>query len=51
VKPIFLSVGHQIDTETATEIIKTLVNKDSHIPIPTRLVDIMTHEKRKELQK
>lgn len=48
VKPVFLSVGNQIDINTATEIAKTLVTKESHIPIPTRLADIMTHEKRKE---
>lgn len=48
VKPIFLSIGNRIDIDTATKITETLVNKESHIPIPTRLADIMTHEKRKE---
>lgn len=47
VKPIFLSVGHKVDIETAMEIVKVLVTKDSHIPIPTRYADMMTHEMRK----
>ncbi len=51
VKPIFLSIGHQIDLNTATEIVKNLVEKDSHIPIPTRYADLMTHEMRRQYQK
>lgn len=49
VKPIFLSVGNKIDLETATEIVKHFTNKKSHIPLPTRFADIMTHEVRKSL--
>lgn len=47
VKPIFISVGNYIDLKTATEIIKHCVTKESHIPAPTRLADIETHERRK----
>ncbi|MBQ3782109.1 MAG: endonuclease V [Lachnospiraceae bacterium] len=50
VKPIFLSIGNKIDIDTATNIIMRLVTKDSHIPIPTRYADIMTHEMRKKYQ-
>lgn len=48
VKPIFLSVGHKVDLETAMGIAAKLVTKDSHIPLPTRLADIMTHKVRKD---
>ena len=48
VKPVFLSIGNKIDLDTAMEITNTLVTKDSHIPLPTRLADIMTHEIRKK---
>lgn len=51
VRPIFLSIGNLIDLDTATEVIKSLVTKESHIPMPTRCADIMTHEMRKEYQK
>ena len=47
VKPIFLSIGNRIDIDTAMKMAVSLVTKDSHIPIPTRLADIMTHEIRK----
>lgn len=47
VKPIFLSIGNKIDLDTAMQVTNTLVMKDSHIPLPTRLADIMTHEIRK----
>ena len=48
VKPIFLSIGNQIDLDTAMQVTNALVTKESHIPLPTRLADIMTHEVRKE---
>ena len=50
VKPIFLSIGNMVDIDTAMDVIKTLTTKESHIPIPTRYADIMTHEMRKEYQ-
>ncbi len=49
VKPIFLSVGNAIDINTATQMANKLTTRESHVPIPTRLADLMTHEKRKEL--
>lgn len=51
VRPIFLSVGNRIDLDTAMEVTQHFVTKDSHIPMPTRCADIMTHEMRKEYQK
>lgn len=48
VRPVFLSIGNKIDIQTAYEIIKRLITKESHIPSPTRLADIMTHEMRKK---
>lgn len=50
VKPVFLSIGNAIDLDTATEMACRLTTKEGHIPLPTRLADIMTHEKRKEYQ-
>lgn len=46
VKPVFVSVGNMIDLNTATELTMRLVDKESHIPIPTRLADIETHIER-----
>ncbi|EJO5347057.1 endonuclease V [Clostridium botulinum] len=46
-KPIFLSVGNYIDLETSTQIVSSLITKESRIPIPTRLADIETHKMRK----
>lgn len=51
VRPIFLSVGNMIDIETAMQVTKHFVTKESHIPMPTRYADIMTHEMRKECQR
>ncbi len=50
VKPVFLSVGNFISLETATKIIMSLVEKESHIPIPTRLADLETHTARNNLR-
>ena len=50
VKPIFVSVGNRIDLATAMELTKMLITADSHIPVPTRLADLMTHRIRKEYQ-
>lgn len=49
VKPVFLSIGNKIDLETATDVIKHFTDKKSHIPIPTRYADIMTHEIRNRI--
>ena len=48
VKPIFLSIGNKMDLHTAMEITRHMVTRESHIPIPTRYADIMTHEVRRE---
>lgn len=50
VKPIFISCGNWIDLETSTEIVMTLINNESRLPIPVRLADIETHIMRKKLQ-
>ena len=50
VKPIFVSVGNDIDLDTATKIVCDFVNHESHIPLPTRLADIETRKMRKKLQ-
>ncbi len=50
VKPIFLSVGNDLDLDTSTEIVKHLINKESRIPLPTRLADLDTHEQRRIYQ-
>ncbi len=48
VKPIFISAGNYIDLDTCMKIVNKLIKKDSHIPIPTREADILTHVRRKE---
>lgn len=48
VKPIFISMGNKIDLETAMCVVENMITKDSHIPLPTRLADIMTHKIRKK---
>ena len=51
-KPIFVSVGNYMNLNNAKEIILKCVNKESRIPIPTRLADIETHKLRSQfLQK
>ncbi len=49
VKPIYVSVGNFINIDTAAELALMLVDGESHIPMPTRLADIETHIKRREL--
>lgn len=49
-KPIFISCGNYIDLETTTEIVLNLINKESRIPIPTRLADLETHIVREKLR-
>ena len=50
VKPIFLSIGNKIDLDTVMELTNMVITKDSHIPVPTRMADLMTHKVRKEYQ-
>ena len=48
VKPVFLSIGNMIDLDTATSITFKMIDKEGHIPSPTRYADIMTHSVRSE---
>ena len=43
VKPIFVSIGNSISLGTACALALQLTDKESHIPIPTRLADLETH--------
>ena len=47
-RPIFVSIGNYMSLENAKTIIMHCINKESRIPIPTRLADIETHKLRKE---
>ena len=47
VKPIFLSVGNYISLNSVTTLSLSLTDKESHIPVPTRLADIETRVQRK----
>lgn len=51
VRPVFVSVGNQMDIDTATSLTMSLIEDDSHIPIPTRYADLETHTMRNSLQK
>ncbi|WP_294666913.1 endonuclease V [uncultured Fusobacterium sp.] len=46
VKPVFVFVGNCMKLETAIKIIMLLVEKESHIPLPTRYAYIATHKMR-----
>ena len=48
VKPVFISTGNKISLDTAVYMANELTGTDSHIPIPTRLADIMTHKEREK---
>ena len=50
VKPVFVSAGNNITLETASRLTLSLTDKESHIPIPTRLADLETHVAREELR-
>lgn len=50
VKPIFISAGNFICLDTACDIAMKLTDKESHIPIPTRLADLETHLAREALR-
>lgn len=50
VKPVFVSVGNNISLDTATKITMSMVEKESHIPIPTRYADLETHIERENLR-
>ncbi|MDE7211336.1 MAG: endonuclease V [Lachnospiraceae bacterium] len=48
VKPVFISAGNKVDLDTAVLMAMELTEKESHIPLPTRLADLMTHEERRK---
>lgn len=50
VRPVFVSVGNGISLDTATDIVMQLTERDSRIPLPTRLADLETHIERKRLK-
>ncbi len=50
VKPIFVSAGNYISLDTACEFALKLTDYESHIPVPTRAADLMTHAERKRLK-
>ncbi|MDE7299359.1 MAG: endonuclease V, partial [Lachnospiraceae bacterium] len=50
VKPVFVSTGNKIDLDTAVQMARELTERESHIPLPTRLADLMTHEERRRLK-
>ncbi|MBQ8966313.1 endonuclease V [Ruminococcus sp.] len=49
VRPVFVSAGNKVCLDTACRIAIMLTDKESHIPIPTRLADLETHAARHEL--
>ena len=49
VKPVFVSVGSGISLDTATALAMQLTEKESRIPLPTRLTDLETHTARAAL--
>lgn len=51
IKPVFISAGNYIDLDTTMKIVNKLISKESHIPIPTREADILTHTRRKDYRK
>ena len=50
VKPVFVSVGNRITLDTAAELALSLTEKESHIPLPTRIADLDTHVARRAEQ-
>lgn len=49
VRPVFVSAGNYIDLDSATQLVCEWTNKESHIPVPTRLADLETHKMRRIL--
>lgn len=50
VKPVFVSVGSGISLDTATALALRLTDRESRIPLPTRLADLETHTARAALR-
>jgi len=49
VKPIFISCGNYIDLHTTTDVILSLINDESRVPIPVRLADLETKRMRRDI--
>lgn len=49
VKPVFISTGNHIDLQTAINITKQMITKESRIPLPTRYADSLANELRKKV--
>ena len=49
VKPVFVSAGNYISLETACRITMSMVSRESHVPVPTRIADLDTHEERRKI--
>lgn len=50
VRPVFVSVGNHMTLDTVCALALKLTDKDSHVPVPTRLADLETHIQR-EIEK
>ena len=50
VRPVFVSAGNNITLDTAVKLTFRLADKESRVPIPTRLADLETHIAREELK-
>jgi len=50
VRPVFVSVGNHMTLDTVCALALKLTDKDSHVPVPTRLADLETHVQR-EIEK
>ncbi len=48
VKPVFVSVGNRISLDSAVVFALRMTEKESHIPLPTRIADMDTHIARAE---
>ena len=49
INPIFVSIGNYISIDTATKLVFDMVEKESRIPVPTRMADLETHKMRSAL--
>lgn len=50
VRPVFVSVGNHMTLDSVCALALKLTDKDSHVPVPTRLADLETHVQR-EIEK
>lgn len=50
IKPVYVSIGNFINIDTASDLVLRFVDKESRVPVPTRLADLETHIKRREIK-